>query len=342
LKTINQSTQMQSSTIIMDRQLILLFGMPRSGTTWIGKIFDSHPSVIYRHEPDSWKRMVAIPVISNSDEYEKYCRDITDYIEGLDTISLQPVVAKLPVFSKKTVGSIRYGFFRINVLLSMLLSRLFSKVKLPVISLVTPGKVKLMSMAWKSIESLGRLGVILKCNKRIKAIHIIRHPCGYISSVLSGESGGKFVCNTATSEDYAFFDELLKSPISKKYGLSIEKLENMQAIERLSWRWVLINEHAMSNTESERVFVLKYEDLCKKPVDVTKKMFEFTGLEWNEQTEKFLSNSTSKQSDAYYSVYKDPVKSSEKWKSKLESDEINAIRKIISGTIPGQLYEKDF
>ena len=31
---------------------ILLFGMPRSGTTWLGKIFDSHPQVLYRHEPD--------------------------------------------------------------------------------------------------------------------------------------------------------------------------------------------------------------------------------------------------------------------------------------------------
>jgi hypothetical protein len=35
------------------RPLILLFGLPRSGTSWVGKIFDSHPSTIYRHEPDS-------------------------------------------------------------------------------------------------------------------------------------------------------------------------------------------------------------------------------------------------------------------------------------------------
>jgi hypothetical protein len=34
---------------------ILVFGLPRSGTTWLGKIFDSHPETLYRHEPDSWQ-----------------------------------------------------------------------------------------------------------------------------------------------------------------------------------------------------------------------------------------------------------------------------------------------
>ncbi len=31
---------------------ILILGAPRSGTTWLAKIIDSHPDVLYRHEPD--------------------------------------------------------------------------------------------------------------------------------------------------------------------------------------------------------------------------------------------------------------------------------------------------
>jgi hypothetical protein len=31
---------------------ILILGSPRSGTTWLAKIFDSHPDILYRHEPD--------------------------------------------------------------------------------------------------------------------------------------------------------------------------------------------------------------------------------------------------------------------------------------------------
>ena len=32
---------------------ILILGAPRSGTTWLAKIIDSHPDVLYRHEPDA-------------------------------------------------------------------------------------------------------------------------------------------------------------------------------------------------------------------------------------------------------------------------------------------------
>ena len=31
---------------------LLLVGMARSGTSWIGKIFDSQPTTLYKHEPD--------------------------------------------------------------------------------------------------------------------------------------------------------------------------------------------------------------------------------------------------------------------------------------------------
>src|SRR4051794_11152696 len=31
---------------------ILVSGSPRSGTTWLAKLLDSHPDVLYRHEPD--------------------------------------------------------------------------------------------------------------------------------------------------------------------------------------------------------------------------------------------------------------------------------------------------
>ena len=38
---------------------ILILGAPRSGTTWLAKIIDSHPDVLYRHEPD---KLAAEPV----------------------------------------------------------------------------------------------------------------------------------------------------------------------------------------------------------------------------------------------------------------------------------------
>src|SRR5690606_27189297 len=34
-------------------QCVLMMGFPRSGTTWLGTILDSHPRVLYFHEPFS-------------------------------------------------------------------------------------------------------------------------------------------------------------------------------------------------------------------------------------------------------------------------------------------------
>ena len=41
-----------SSVEALAATAILIVGAPRSGTTWLAKIFDSHPATLYRHEPD--------------------------------------------------------------------------------------------------------------------------------------------------------------------------------------------------------------------------------------------------------------------------------------------------
>ena len=33
------------------KKTIALFGVPRSGTSWLGQIFDSCPDVIYKYQP---------------------------------------------------------------------------------------------------------------------------------------------------------------------------------------------------------------------------------------------------------------------------------------------------
>ena len=45
-----------------------LIGLPRSGTTWIAKIFDSHPDVLYYHEPDYIDRIPCVPYVTELDE----------------------------------------------------------------------------------------------------------------------------------------------------------------------------------------------------------------------------------------------------------------------------------
>ena len=50
----------------MGNRVTLVFGLPRSGTTWLGKIFDSHPMTLYRHEPDSVERISGVPLLPDA------------------------------------------------------------------------------------------------------------------------------------------------------------------------------------------------------------------------------------------------------------------------------------
>ena len=81
----------------MNPPLILLFGMPRSGTTWLGKIFDSHPDTLYRHEPDSKGTLNQIPLFPIVSDKEKYREFLEKYIKKLPEIQDEKVSASLPI-----------------------------------------------------------------------------------------------------------------------------------------------------------------------------------------------------------------------------------------------------
>ena len=320
--------------------MILLFGMPRSGTTWIGKIFDSHPDTLYRHEPDSWGLMNSIPLMAPVELTEEYAPHIRDFCAQLPDMRLTKVAASTPIFPKSYFSPLRYQLFRMNVFAVKAAAKVFGEQ-----SVHNPIRAEDMShtrMVWKSIESLGRLGVIQRAMQPCFGIHIARHPCGYVASVLRGESERHFTSDVSASDDLGLLELCLDTATARQHGLTPEYLRSMHPVERLAWRWVLFNAKAMQDIEGEpNCMTLRYEDLCRDPEGVAKQLFEFTQLPWNEQTERFVNQSTSKDVGRYYSVVKDPLKAASKWKDELSTADIDRIYSVIEMTSPGALYPRD-
>jgi len=75
-----------------------------------------------------------------------------------------------------------------------------------------------ITLVWKSIESLGRLGVISGCLDACHGVHIIRHPCGYVSSILKGEEQARFFNRIRASEGYRVFEKLPPFSVSPGAG----------------------------------------------------------------------------------------------------------------------------
>ena len=78
--------------------------------------------------------------------------------------------------------------------------------------------------------------------------------------------------------------------------------------------------------------------MCSRPIEIARSFFEFCNLEWCEQTNDFLGLSTTKDTDSYYSVYKNPEKSANKWKQSLTQEQIESVKSVTSQSLLSEYY----
>lgn len=322
---------------------ILVFGMPRSGTTWVGKLFDSHPDTLYRHEPDS-VRPLTLPLYPDRDSAPGYLAELHQFLASLPGMRHPKVVGKQPLFPKAYLSARAFAAYRASVTLAKAAGRI--KRGFPGLYRPTASSYDRARLVWKSIESSGRLGVMVDALPTARFIHVIRHPAGCVASRLRGEAARRFDHAEAGAGELWWFKLLLATPTGRRHGLTLADAERFTPEERLAWRWVLAHEKIFADTaDCERVLTVRYEDVCADPARMTRQMFDFTGLDWSPQTEKFVHASTEtieRPTDTdYYSVFKPPQASAERWRSELAPDVIDRILAILRRSHLSKLYAED-
>lgn len=316
------------------RNPILVFGRPRSGTTWVGKIFDSHPDTLYLHEPDTAILISDIPIIAEAADTAMDPGKALSIFENTMRLRQSRVAASLPRFPK----SYRYSMLdRVHQSVSLgakLWSHFFTEISVP--DLISRSSLPAVRVVWKSIESVGRIQLISHIIPKARIILILRHPGGQISSVQKGQREKYFDDN---DEDSGILNMLAESRAARRRGIDIQSFRSMSYIERSAWSWVLYNESAFNpKSVTNNVFIVKYEDVCEDPIGWSKKMFRFSGLEWSAQTEDFVKRSVSRSNERFYSVFKDPTISANKWRKLLSSCEIKVIEDIMSQSYLGDMF----
>ncbi|HET6724713.1 MAG TPA: sulfotransferase [Gammaproteobacteria bacterium] len=319
--------------------LILVFGLPRSGTTWLGKIFDSHPDTLYRHEPDNYPRLEALPRFPSLHDADTYADFVGNFVSDLARRNDVTVAAKMPIFPKVWRGPIRQRLLQGAALAAKVGVR--AGVNLPVLGARGDRIAPAPTIVWKSIESTGRFGLLMRVLPEARGIHLLRHPCGQINSVLRGERQGEFQDNSPTSEFFNLFRLLLETSQARRHGLSMKGLRRMRPEERLAWSWVITNEKAVEEAkESGRSRVVCYEDLCANPLAESRRLFDFAGLDWNAQTARFVRRSTDADAAAYYSVFKNPTHSVSRWREELPADSACRILAILQSSFLAEFYDE--
>jgi hypothetical protein len=324
----------------MRQPLTLLFGLPRSGTTWLGKLFDSHPDTLYRHEPDSGGCLNEIPLFAPADSWNTYSQTVRAFVDALPTMNSSRVAGSLPIFPKTYLSLPRLMFQRFAVLASKVADS--CSYPLPIPRVVDGTRGRTFHTVWKSIESMGRLGLITRAVPECRAILILRHPCAYVASVLKGESERQFTASEASSEDYEVLRWLLAAAPKNVTAPSLETLRRLHSVDRLAWRWVLSNAKALADISGAgNCTYVWYEDVCTHPESKTRELLHFAGLSWHPQVARFVAQSTSRHSNRYYSVFKDPLVAATKWQTTLSGEDIERVMSIVDDSQYRALYGID-
>ena len=317
-------------------KFLLVFGSARSGTSWIGKVFDSHPLTLYKHEPDRFFR--ALPMAPRLNDAEKFAPAILRFFSQLPLLTQTHVAGSLPVFAKKYRSWLGMQVHRGTVLCAVAADS-SRYVKFPIFRCAREDSPEIR-VVWKSIDSLGRLGLILRVVEDCRAILITRHPCACISSTLRGEAQKNFSSPVAASEDYGIMRMFLEAA-SNNRGISLDHLRAAHPVERMAWIWVLTNEKAVQETaKSDRCMQVRYEDVCTDPIGKSREMFSFSGLPWVRETSTFIEASTlrvppsgfdriTQGSSRFYGVFRDPIGAANKWKSEMKAKDIERVYRVL-------------
>lgn len=317
---------------------ILIVGSPRSGTTWLVKIFDSNEHVLYRHEPDASLFCKQLPYIPELDSAGSLDDVALEYLRALLNVGTVKAAGSLPVFQKTYRSAISNKLYPSIVLaykgLDTALRKCGFTPELRIPDLIK-GRSKLeLSVVIKSVDSLCRAHIFSVAEPSLRIVHIIRHPCGFVASQLRG-------AELKLLTGHTFLEGQVSMCQARRRGFDLKYLQSLSVEEQLASLWMLQNEKVMEEMKgSSHYKMVVYENLCASPPSAVKELFEFAGLDCSAQVDSFIAGSQTKASEkeSYYQISRNPLESVNKWRKQLSAQQIDRIANIVGESAPGRLF----
>jgi hypothetical protein len=248
---------------VAGRRMLLLLGAPRSGTTWLAKIFDSHPEVLYRHEPDTVLRTLDFPKFCETAEIGPHRANARRYLDRLTTVRTLKAAGSLPIFRKSYQTGIAFRL-RSACILGLRACEQLAPLRgwarrTPIPDLADaaePDREPVVVI--KSVSAGGRVRLFAEAVPEARIILIVRHPCGQVASMLRGIALHKF-------ERDVMVEEILGLPQADRLGLTAARLGAMPEVERHAWHWAVLNQKAL-------------DDLPRRHEGLMLNFFDFEGV----------------------------------------------------------------
>lgn len=316
---------------------IFVLGVPRSGTSWLAKIFDAHPDVLYRHEPDILDRNTRLPFMCDAAAVAAHRAEAEAWLNALAWNHRLKSAGTSPVFPKSFHSAAQTAARRAVIWTLKLLQRVPACGGLAN-AMNVPDFVDLDSSAYrklviKSVSGMGRAGLFAAAAPESRIIVILRHPCGQVESMLRGVRWSMF-------EHDIPIDDLAKTALARRFGLTPEKLAKESFAGQLAWNWVIQNETAIDALKDARhVKLVRHTDLAEQPEATMRMLFAFCDLDWRPEIGEFLAASTrGTGNERYYQIKRDPIEAANKWRKQLSATDIADITRIVTQSEAGRLF----
>ena len=316
-------------TIKQPKQVIVA-GLPRSGTTWLAKILDSHPQTLYQHEPDIPPTFPSMPLLVVPEQYEAFSAAIKYFASGLNELGRVRTSATLPVFKKNNESIFNLLGRKVVCSATKLASTRLGNIRVP--QIFSPPEKEGMALVWKTVDSVGRLGLFSKSLAPVKVVLILRHPCGVINSITTGiEKGIKAPTPRHEIDEIMRFESDLVTQVK-------ENLQKFDLLELEAFKWAVLNSYAIESLEDNPdATIIRYEDLVSNPLEESVQLFDKLEMPSDSQVERFIQKSTNGNSSRYYGVYRKKA-AVNVWKDVVPLDSQERVAKIVSGTKAAELY----
>src|ERR1700720_492353 len=158
--------------------VVFVLGAPRSGTTWLAKIFDSHPGVVYRHEPDTVLRSDRVPVICSAAAPAQHSQ-VHEYLCHLLNMRDLKSSGSLPLFPKRFRSAPTNWLRTLMIYGAKLAARAEGSkrlVRLSIPDFVNEARSGGTKYVLKSVSARGRVRAFSEAFPKSKFVFLLRHP----------------------------------------------------------------------------------------------------------------------------------------------------------------------
>lgn len=329
---------------------ILIFGLPRSGTSWIARIFDSHPDTLYRHEPDRRIRDSGLPAAPTADDIERAQATARAYIESRLARSRERTAGSPPYFAKnyRSPAAARARVAMIYAMkgISRLAPGLADTVPIP--DLIAGNARARVRRVWKSVVATTHLPAYARLVPEARCLLVVRHPGGKIASTARGRSEGHLpgrAAPPAIAQRWVL-EPIADGAVGRRAGIGYDDVRRAEPGEQEAFSWALLNQWAVDGIEGlPNCRLVRYEDVAMDPEARARELFAFAGLDWNDQSETFIrASSRAAGGDAtrFFSLYRDSRQSAGKWRQALTPEQIARIAAVVMRFPVGRLYAESF